>query len=61
MNITIDISEPAELEHLMGWLHENNLLDRVELNQITIHLLPRAIKRLILMGCEVFGKIIHVL
>ena len=29
MTITIDIDEPAELEHLMGWLRDNDLLDRV--------------------------------
>lgn len=34
MKLTIDISEPAELEHLMGWLRDNNMLDRVELNEI---------------------------
>jgi hypothetical protein len=33
MKLTIDRIEPAELEHLMGWLRDNNLLDRVELTQ----------------------------
>lgn len=30
--LTIDIDEPAELEHLMGWLRDNNLLDRGAFN-----------------------------
>ncbi len=35
MTITIDQIEPAELEHLMGWLRDNDLLDRLAVKPAT--------------------------
>lgn len=32
MRITIELSEPAELQSLMAWLKANNFIDKVEVN-----------------------------